>query len=201
MSMKEIYSDEELMHALKGKEKKAWKIFHDQKSKKLLNFARRNFNGYNEEYIEAEDLVQEAMLKLYNNIQEFENIHKAEAFLFMVIKNSSIDKLKQLANHNRKHDVLKEKTPLSEDVILENLVRIETANAVYKIMDKILGKENAKILRLFYLDRMSIKEIAHQLELTEEGVKSRKKRALAQLKEYFKNLTIPLLIAVLMNII
>lgn len=199
--MKEIYSDEELMHALKKKIEKAWKIFHDGRIKKLLNFARRHFNGHIEKDIDVEDLVQDALLKLYNNIEHFDNIHKAEYFLFTVIKNSTIDKQKQSANHSRKHNSIKENSPLSEDVIHENLVRTETANAVFKVISTKLDEKNAQIMRLFYKEKMSIPEIAQHLNLSEESVKSRKKRALVQLKEYFKNLTIPLLIAVLMNFI
>jgi RNA polymerase sigma factor (sigma-70 family) len=194
--MRELYTDDELIYYLKKMDPGAWKKFHDDRIEKFLKFAKRFFPDHPQQGDFAEDHVYEAFQKLILKISDFENIHKAESYVFTVIANSSIDKLRELKNHGYKHKIIREGSLDSEVYIHENLTRTEVAGAVYKVLYSMPDPDgtNAKIIRLYYHDEISIKEIARALNLSEDAVKSRKMRTLEKLKEHFKNLEFPILI-------
>lgn len=49
---------------------------------------------------EAEDIVQETLIKVWNKHDDWDNIDNIEAFCFTVCRNLALDSLKRQGNHN-----------------------------------------------------------------------------------------------------
>ncbi|MFA5012960.1 MAG: sigma-70 family RNA polymerase sigma factor [Candidatus Paceibacterota bacterium] len=178
-------SDEQLVGKYLRGEKKALEILISRYLKPIYNFAY-SFCGDAEA---AEDITQEAFVKVWRNIKRFDQNKKFKTWIFEIAKNTSID-------FNRK----KKTIPFSRfenegegNKFIENLIDFsplpleifelkEWKNKISGAIGK-LSEKYQKIVALRYENQMTFREIS---ELTGESintVKSRYRRGLTQLKK------------------
>ena len=50
---------------------------------------------------EAEDIVQETMIKVWNRREQWDNIESIEAFCLTICRNISLDKMRKMENQNQ----------------------------------------------------------------------------------------------------
>jgi len=123
-------------------------------------------------HFDAEDIVQDTFLRLYQYKKPFSDEEHKKAFLLRVASNLCKDLRKSA--WFRKRTTLDENTPAdncfneSEDILREYVLRL---------------KPNYRAaIFLFYYEGFSIKEIATILKLSETAVTTRLNRARSQLK-------------------
>ncbi|MDD2243761.1 MAG: RNA polymerase sigma-70 factor [Dysgonamonadaceae bacterium] len=138
---------------------------------------------------EAEDIVQDIMLKLWSKKDEWEQIENLEAYCFKATKNLSLDKL--AAKEIRKTesiDMDRESFSISEQETPFSLIsKKETQVNIYKCIEQLT--ENQKmIFQLREIEDMSYKEIAETLDITEDSVKVNLFRARKKIKELLSNI-------------
>jgi RNA polymerase sigma-70 factor (ECF subfamily) len=144
----------------------------------LTSFA---FNYVNDKNV-ADDLVQDVFLKLWENRKEL-NIHTSiKAFLYRSVKNSCL-------NHVRKQ-------AFDESKISEiQLLQMEAMGDHYMLQEEVQSKlhkainslpEKCKQVMLLTLSEYSVNEIKDQMSITENTIKTHKKRAYSILRQVLK---------------
>lgn len=130
----------------------------------------------------AEEIADDAFLKLWYRHHLFENKKLIKAFLYKVVRNSSINylrKSKTQAKFQKDIDYLAE---TSEPCIQSHIIRAETINLIYQSLD-ILPEKSLKVFKLFYLENKSYEEIITELHVSINSVRNHKMRALTLLKK------------------
>jgi RNA polymerase sigma-70 factor (family 1) len=131
----------------------------------------------------AEDEVQESFLKIWKQYQLFDQPHTIKSWLYTTVRNSCLNGLRQTGRHQAIHEILaRQHTKLSEDNLLEEIYRIESAARVYRII-KSLPTECGRIYEMTYIQGKTANEIAKELDLSVSTVKNQKRRGLEILRK------------------
>lgn len=119
---------------------------------------------------DAEDIVQEAFLRLYNSESRFNADENVKAWLIRVSVNLAKDILKS--------SWLKGRTELDRDIPYENKEESIMLDCIHR-----LKPEYCSVILLYYYEGYSVKEIAEILRISPTLVTTRLSRARKQLKE------------------
>lgn len=141
----------------------------------LLLSASRLLGGCDE----AEDVVQDALLKLYMLRDRLGGYRKPEALAHIVVKHLAINVLRE-----RKRHPLIELKELS-DVIGESDDGAERIRAVLKAIEQLPQKQQI-VLRMRHLYGMESEEIAETVQMSIEAVYQNLSRARRGVLEQFK---------------
>ena len=124
----------------------------------------------------AQDVCQDAFIKLYHRIETFPGAEDAKFWLIRVVKNLSFNYLEHEKVKNRAFDKIKHNPSFTDDTGEKQLLKKEAVEKVNKALDQL--PENLKaplILREF--GGMNYKEIGAALGISESNVKIRIFRA------------------------
>lgn len=140
---------------------------------------------------DAEDVVQEAFLKLWSKRNRFHDLNAIKAFLYITVKNRCID----ITKH---HKIIRhyewEQTEGAEEVIMMKLIESEVIEIVRVAIQKLPpGCRNVVIMS--YFEKLKNKEISDQLHISVNTVKTQKARGLHLLSDLLKKVPVLLLIA------
>ncbi len=118
---------------------------------------------------EAEDIVQETLIKVWNRRDEWSQVKSMEAFCLTAVRNLAIDRSQKTEARNV------ELTPEAQDVPdtltpEKELERDEQVQLIHRIINGLPEKQRS-IVQLRDIEGKSYKEIADVLGLTEEQVK------------------------------
>ncbi|TZF81121.1 RNA polymerase sigma-70 factor [Pedobacter sp. BS3] len=128
----------------------------------------------------AEDIVQGAFIAYLENSEELspdKNVIKS--FLYKAVKNAGLNSLR----HHKvveKFRLTLEEEP-SEDSVMSSLMRSEILGEIHTALAS-LPESCQRISKMGYLDGMKNKEIAEELGISINTVKSQKQRAIQLLK-------------------
>ncbi|WP_373787105.1 RNA polymerase sigma factor [Bacteroides heparinolyticus] len=132
---------------------------------------------------EAEDIVQETLIRVWNKRDEWAQFGSVEAYCLTVAKNLAIDR------SERKDSRTVELTPDMEQLAdasspYDKLVNKERMALIHRLMNELPEKQRL-IMQLRDVEGKSYKEIAVVLNLTEEQVKVNLFRARQKVKQKF----------------
>ena len=179
-------TDEKLIARFQDGDINAYNELVDRYKDRLLNFVFRYFNNREQ----AEDVVQETLIKLYTHASYYKNIAKFSTWLYTIAKNNALTELRK--NKRKRTDSLwtNEGKPIDLETkgdSLEKTVHNEIAvEALNRYLDEI--PENfriAVVLRDF--QELSYEEISKILEIPIGTIKSRINRGRIQLSEKMKH--------------
>ena len=179
-------SDEKLILRFQEGDINAYNELVKRYKDRLLNFVFRYFNNREQ----AEDVVQDTLIKLYTHASYYKNIAKFSTWIFTIAKNNALTELRK--NKRKKTDSLwtddgKVIDINSNDQTLDRRVQNEIAvDQLNKFLDEI--PENfrmAVVLRDF--QELSYDEISKILEIPIGTIKSRINRGRIQLAEKMKH--------------
>ena len=132
----------------------------------------------------AEDVVQEAFIKLWENCSKVSPI-KARAFLFTVARNTFLNKV---GKTNRKlkfeQEAAKQNQGENPQFILEHNEFGERLEAAINQ----LPENQRTVFLLNRIDQMKYREIAELLNISQKAVEKRMHKALVQLRKLHKNI-------------
>ena len=136
---------------------------------------------------EAEDVVQETMIKVWNKRDSWEEIDSIEAFCLTICRNLSLDKVRRMDNQTQSldasiqpHDQRVASNP-EEQTIQNDRIRL-----VRQLINALPEKQRS-CMQLRDMEGKSYKDIATILDITEEQVKVNIFRARQTIREKFKN--------------
>ena len=131
----------------------------------------------------SKEIASEAFAKLWNNRKVITEWQRVKPLLYRMVYNASIDYLREqrtLAKRFHSFVLLNEET---ERTVFDKLVEAETYHRLHTLLEK-LPPRSRQIFRMFYFQKKAIKEIATELGVSVNTVKTQKLRALQFLKEH-----------------
>ena len=136
---------------------------------------------------EAEDIVQETLIKVWNKRDTWDQIDNIEAFCFTVCRNLSLDSIKRHDNQNKTlDDKGGDHMDLSNDPSRQTIVN-DQMNMVRQIVDSLPEKQRSCI-QLRDFEGKTYKDIALVLGISEEQVKVNIFRGRQTIKQRFEKL-------------
>ena len=176
-----IARDKELLEGLALSDDKALETIYIENFPVILRMVLQN-NGSEDD---ARDLFQEAMIVLYEKVQQgdFDLYSKLKTFLYAVCRRLW---LKKLQTNTWTGELSEEQ---EESIPEESLEEHEKRDRQFRIMEKAMGSlgEPCKtILEDYYLHKRSMQEIARKFGYTNpENAKNQKYKCLMRLKKVF----------------
>jgi len=180
------FSDEKLILRFQEGDINAYNELVKRYKDRLFNFVFRYFNNAEQ----AEDVVQDTLIKLYTHASYYKNVAKFSTWIFTIAKNNALTELRK--NKRKQTDSLwtddgKVIDINSKEESLESKVQNEIAiDQLNKFLDEI--PENfrmAVVLRDF--QELSYEEISTILEIPIGTIKSRINRGRIQLAQKMKH--------------
>ena len=135
---------------------------------------------------EAEDIVQETMIRVWNKRDEWDGLESVEAYCLTVARNLAIDRSEKKDSQTVELTPEVEQTPDASSPY-DQLVNKERLKLVHRLVGELPEKQRL-IMQLRDVEGKSYKEIAEALRLTEEQVKVNLFRARQKVKQKFMNI-------------
>ena len=142
---------------------------------------------------EAEDVVQETMIKVWNRRDHWDEIESIEAFCLTICRNISLDKMKKAENQNQSlerlrvgsgmegHDAPDSSYTSNPE---EQAMQRDRIQLIRQLIDHLPEKQRS-CMQLRDFEGKSYKEIAQVLGISEEQVKVNIFRARQTIKQKF----------------
>ena len=134
---------------------------------------------------EAEDVVQDTLLKVWEQRDEWKQIKNLEAFAITICRNRALDVLKRAGRNTRSLDEV-ENVQSSIFNVQSSLEERERISLVRRLMDN-LPEVQRIIMLLRDVEGKTYQEIAETLDISETQVKVYLHRARTKIKEKLKN--------------
>ncbi len=170
-------TEEALIIGLQAQDSSVLKLIYEKYASALYGVITRLVN---DDHL-AEDVLQEAFLKIWNNAASYE-AEKGRLFTWMmnICRNAAIDKLRSKGVKNSKQ------TSSDETVLLENPTKIyddikPDTIGLKELVDK-LKPEWKQLVDLIYFKGYTHQEVAEELNMPLGTVKTRLRSAITELR-------------------
>lgn len=135
---------------------------------------------------EAEDVVQDTMIRVWNKRDEWTELDSIEAYCLTVCKNLAIDRSQKMVAQSV------ELTPDLEQSAdasgpYDQLVNSEQITLIHQLINE-LPETQKLIMQLRDIEGQSYKEIANELQLSEDQVKVNLFRARQKIKQRYSDI-------------
>jgi RNA polymerase sigma-70 factor (ECF subfamily) len=171
----EIMTDEDLVKECVSGSSVAQKKFYDMFARKMMGVCLRYTNNYEE----AQDVLQDAFVKIFNKLPDFQSKGSLEGWIRRIMVNTALDAYRKAKKHQSNVDVDSVGYLLdSEDYTIENI----NAQDLLKIIQSI-PEGYRVVFNLFAIEGYSHKEVADRLGVTESTSKSQYSRAKKMLRK------------------
>lgn len=162
--------EKEFLAGLNRKEERAWKELYDYFYSPLCVYSSRIAG----DGTAAEDIVQDCLVKLWHSTVCFEEMKVLTSYLYRSVYHATLNEMRGRERAQRLHK------RWTEEVMAEGEAQVaaleeETITRFYKVLGE-LPAQQREILLLCMKDK-KVREIAELLDVTENTVKTQKKRA------------------------
>lgn len=173
----------DIIPAFRQGDQQAFTVFFKQYYRPLCFFAEQLLGNKND----AEDIVKDSYLKLWNKRADFDHAQSIRSFLYTATRNASLNHLR----HQKVKDHFKKEMHYLDDqqgdeLILQQMIRSELMRSIYQEIEK-LPEKRQQVFRMIYFDGLKLEEIAGKLGISVFTVKEHKAKALAQLRMKFSD--------------
>jgi RNA polymerase sigma-70 factor (ECF subfamily) len=177
-----LLADEDLISLVQTKDAEAFAVLYDRHGRVAYSLAYRMMG----ERQAAEDLVQDAFLKLWRSARSYRPQRgSVRTWLLSIVHNQGIDQIRSSASRRRTQDKVEASAPRFQPSEAfaqswRNAQREQVREAL-----KTLPQEQLKVLELAYFSGYTHVEIAELLDLPLGTVKGRMRLGLKKVKDYF----------------
>lgn len=137
--------------------------------------------GYSRSREDIEDAISEVFLRLLKGKQTFESFEKLKSYVFVSVKHKVLNKNQSNSireNHKEKNKIFVfEDMHSIEDSIIDSEIKREVMEGYNSLPPK------CKAIFNLHLEGLSVKQIAEDLDVSENTIKTQKKIALKILRE------------------
>lgn len=157
-------------------EKQSFKLIFDRHYHALCAFSYRYLN----DTASAEDMIQEVFVRFWELRENFENEKAIKAFLFTSVRNNCLNYLKHQAVLKKHEEQLIYELE-TEHFFTNHIVEEEAFKQLYLEIEQL--PEAAQKIMVLVLKGLKNKEIAEELGISENTVKTQKKISYSKLKK------------------
>ncbi len=176
-----------------AKHQKQISDFINDEHNKLVNFVKKRINDSADR--DAEDVVQETALNLFNKPDITLPIENISAYIYQALKNKIIDIFRQNKNELSLNSIISNDNDLTLlDILHDKRYNTETEfekkelyNELYKAIDSLKPKYRAIIIATEFEDT-SFQELSDRWDVPIGTLLSQKSRALKKIQTKLKNL-------------
>lgn len=137
---------------------------------------------------DAEDIVQETMIKVWNRREQWSEIESIEAFCLTICRNLALDRQKRMDNQSLTLDENHDQADRSYDANpAEQAEQRDRVQTVRQLMSQLPEKQRT-CMQLRDVEGKSYKEIAQVMDITEQQVKINIFRARQTIKQKFQEI-------------
>ena len=128
-------------------------------------------------HAEAEDIVQETMIKIWNRREQWDEIESIEAFCLTICRNMALDRQKRMDNQSATLDEGNDRADRSYTANPEeHAIDRDRVELVKRLIEKLPEKQRT-CMQLRDIEGKAYREIAAILNITEQQVKVNNFRA------------------------
>lgn len=150
----------------------ALSYFFDLHHKALYYFA---FNLV-QDILQAEDIVSESYLKIWERRESFETEQNIKAFLYITCRNACLNHIKARKRENTSQENYLHQKEFQEEAIVNKIIKSEVLDSLHREIEQ-LPEKCKEIFKLIYFEDMKTDEIAKLLNLSVQTVRNQKVRA------------------------
>lgn len=136
---------------------------------------------------EAEDIVQDTLIKVWNKRDEWQDIKSIEAYSLTICRNLSLDRIKRVGNDTQQINEGEHTDTVISINPYERIVQKDSIEQVKHIIDGLPEKQKS-CMQLRDFEGKSYKDIANIMDISEEQVKINIFRARQTVKKQFKEI-------------
>ena len=182
------YTDEELIAHFQNGDEQAYIVLVNRYKDRLINFVFRLVNDRDQ----AEDIIQDTMLKLYTHKHYYRNIAKFSTWIYTIAGNFAKTELRKkktrkVTNNSQLGPEDRDYDPPSKDPSPEKLVERDYINTkIHEAIEKL--PEHFRVVTVLRdIEKLPYEEISSIVEVPLGTVKSRINRARLQLQKDLKD--------------
>lgn len=171
---------ETILNMFKVAEKEAFQLLYSSYYETLVLFA----NQIIDDSQAAEDIVQDCLVKFWIS-KRYRTLESGlDKYIFQAVKFSSLNYVRGDRRKKNLHENVIREMMSEEDLPEEE--NIEILEMVYKVID-LLPEERRHIFLMVFVDGMSYQEVADQLQISKNTVKTQLSRSLKFLRDTLKD--------------
>ena len=129
---------------------------------------------------EAEDVVQEVGVKLWERRDELEALRSVEAYAMSAVRNRCLDYAR--SPHNRSDELTETHDAVSEQTPYRKVEQADMAAFVRRLIDR-LPEQQQSVIRLRDIEGYELEEIAEILGMNDGAVRANLSRARQKIRE------------------
>lgn len=174
-------TDQEIFTGIAQQDNRTFQFLYREYQGKILGMVQKN-NGNAED---ALDVFQEGIIGLWTNIEkgkfQLQESAKISTYLFALCRNIWISKL-------RKRKVMFTVDERTQGELIDEVDDMEEQYEQIKTLEdrfRQLGDRCQQILKLFYYQKIALKDIAQRLSITEKTAKNNKYRCMQKLRALY----------------
>lgn len=192
--MKNLRSNSELLVLIRKDDQVAFYHIYERYCKRLYAFVLK----YIKQKEDAEEIVQEVFVKIWESRNKIDAYSSFESFLFTIAYNATISMLRKRASESKYIDHIKSLQYINNSPDLIDEIHFNELNSKVQFLLNELTPRQREIFQLSREEGLSHDEIAKRLNISVNTVKKHISNTLAFLKSNFDNeLTISMLFALL----
>ncbi|WP_262891980.1 RNA polymerase sigma factor [Filimonas zeae] len=167
-----------MLQQLSTGDERALRILYNEYYTSLVFFA----NSMIHDTAQAEDIVITAFTRYWDKRTQFEALAAIKAYLYTLVRNDCYKYYHR--EEARKKHLLAVMDTLPEEYVAYADSRMVIAEMVQQIHREIeqLNPKYRDVIYLLFVEELSIKETAYQLQISENNVRKRKERAIELLR-------------------
>jgi RNA polymerase sigma-70 factor, ECF subfamily len=176
------YSDEKLIQEIKADNMFAFDVLYKKYCKRVYTF------GYSilKSKEEADDLIQEVFLKLWENRHNVEKGSSIKSYVFSITYNSAVSIIRKKASESKFVEYLKSLQEINEEPVNVELEYKELTNKLDEII-MALPKRQREVYLLRRVENLKNNEIAELLNISVNTIENHMSRALKTIREKLGN--------------
>lgn len=194
MKTKDIVDETDLLLQLQRGNQTAFNTLFRMFHPALCFFARRL--AINLLPGEAEEIVSDSFLKLWQRRSNFLSLSSVKAFLYIATRNACLNNLNKETVRHRQHEQYLFNADGIEDTVIEEIIYTEVLREVSQAIES-LPDQCRRIIKMAYEDGLTPKEIAAELDITVSTVNNQKSRGVRLLRQRISSSGFTLLLAFL----
>ena len=136
---------------------------------------------------EAEDIVQDTLIRIWNRREQWDEIENIEAFALTICRNLALDRAEKQENNHLELDEQRMECPDQAPTPLDHAQQHDRIKLVRQLVDSLPEKQRSCV-QLRDFEGKPYKEIADILGITEQQVKVNIFRARQTIKQRFKQI-------------
>lgn len=180
----ELNNEYDLLQRIKNGNSDAFKFLYKKMYPVIANYIR--LNGGSED--EARDVFQDAVVVLYQKLQDesFSLTCKIQTFLYSVSRNLWLNEIRSKSWFSPENEITDDKAEVTEIEADDEDLQIRKSMAQLNQSLNHLGEPCASLIRMFYIENLSMNEIAGKMSYTNaDNAKNQKYKCLQRLKKLF----------------